>query len=199
MKPTLCQWLVLAGLLAGAGRLSAQLTAVEYVQNGATYNLQSQRGVPLSTVVNVPPGSDGLQPPTNSSYGSFNHPTTNQFQGLISFGAIAAPTDWTQLTNAGGLLHGTNPFSYQVAVAMQLPVGRTNGTLDNSIAIVLFRAQVGAPYLSRQVSFAFGSIIPPPNTDENGVLLPTNLVNTSYWQALPISASHGSCRPSTLP
>jgi len=92
MKQKLCLLWCLPVLWAGAGRLSAQITAVEFNQNLIPCNLQAQGGVPISTVSNVPPGSSGLQPAVNSSYGSFNHPTTNQFQGLISFGSVAAPT-----------------------------------------------------------------------------------------------------------
>jgi len=195
MKQKLCLLWCLPVLWAGAGRLSAQITAVEFNQNLIPCNLQAQGGVPISTVSNVPPGSSGLQPAVNSSYGSFNHPTTNQFQGLISFGSVAAPTDWTRLAGQSALLSGTNAFSCNTAVAMQLPVAMTNGTAASSIGLVLLRGQIGAPYLSRQVSFAFGSIIPPPGTDENGLLLSSNTVNTSYWQAMPVSASSGTNDP----
>jgi len=196
MKQKLCLWWCLLAVWAGTGRLLAQLTTVEFNQNLITYNLQAERGVPISTVSNVPPGSSGLQPTTNASFGSFNHPTIGQFQSFISFGSVVTPpgTNWMTVSNST-LLQGTNALNYQVATAMQIPVGLTNGKTASSIGFVLFRAQVGSPYLSRQVSYAFGSVIPPPNTAENSVLLPTNILNTSYWQGTPVSSTGGTNDP----
>jgi len=50
--------------------------------------------------------------------------------------------------------------------------------------MVLRRAQIGSPFISRQISFAFGSEIAAPSTDEHGLLL-TNVLNTDYWLPKP--------------
>ena len=63
MKQISCAGLCLLALLGGAGRSLAQpITAVQYNANGATLNLQSQRGQAISTSVNTSIGSDGQQP-----------------------------------------------------------------------------------------------------------------------------------------
>ena len=191
MKPNLRTLLGLAWLLgSAAGLLAGEAVPLGFSQRDTPYNLQSQRGVPISATVNTNSGSDGRMPSVNSSYNSPNPATANQFRGWVSFGAVTAPPDWVSVSNAAVLQPGTNGFSYLVAAAMQLPVGRTNGDTDNSICIVLRRAQVGSPYLSRQVSFPFGSIVSVPETDENGVLLPGGVPKESYWLPEPWSESN---------
>ncbi len=184
MNQNLCILLSLVGLMSGSSRLLAQfIGSVEYSQRDATYNWQSQRGVPISSVTNAPIGSDGRMPSASV--------TTNQFQGLVSFGAVTAPFDWLSVSNSS-ILSGTVAFSSDVAVAMQLPVGRTNGTNkgpNNPVCIVLRRAQISAPYLSRNVSFPFGSIVSVPETDINGVLL-TNVAPADYWMSQPYSGTN---------
>ena len=185
MKRRICTGLSLLLLLGAAGRLKADLlTAVDYAENGATVNLQSRRGVPISTASNSPAGSDGAMPTTltsnNGNNGSPVTPTAGQFQGLLSYGGVTGATNWMALSNA--TVNGSAAFSHNLAVAMQLPMGAVNnGGLDY---IIQRRMQVGAPYLSRQVSFSFGSVIPVPVTDENALLLATNLA-LSYWQGEP--------------
>ena len=103
-----------SGLLAGP----LLLVPFEFQQRATTYNLQSLAGVPISSVSNSPAGSDGRMPPASdpNESGTYNPSTINQFKSLVSFGAIAARTNWIALsTNA--LLRGTNPFSASVAVA----------------------------------------------------------------------------------
>jgi hypothetical protein len=184
MKRKLYRLLCVVLLMGGSSRLPAQILTVQFDQSATAWNLQSEGGVPISAVFNNPPGSDGLMPAANSSYGSYNPASASQFQGLISFGGACAPTDWTALSN-WACLQGTNAFSSAVAEAMQLPVGLTNASDLTSVCMVLVRAQIGAPYLSRQVSFLFGSVIPAPGTDANGVPLATNITSSSYWQAEP--------------
>ena len=185
-----CTLLALGAVLGGSWELRAvEVMPIAFDQTATTVNLQSQRGVPITSSVNTNMGSDGRLSAINSSYNSVNPATTNQFRGLLSFGGVTAPTNWLAVSNSALLRSGTNAFSYQVAAAMLLPVGRTNGSEDNSICMVLRRGEVGAPYLSRQVSFPFGSIIPVPLTDERGVLL-TNVAPESYWLPEPWSASN---------
>jgi len=173
-------------LLGTAATLLSQPVSLplEFRQSATLFNFQSQRGVPISTVTNVPPGSDGRMPTVNES-GSVLLPTTNQFSGYLSFGAIPGLTSnaWRTASNSV-LLRGTNAFSGPVAQAMGLPVGTSNNVAGGpQVAIILRRGQIGGPYLSRQVSFAFGSIVAAPVTDENGNLL-TNLT-VAYWLPKP--------------
>ena len=51
-----------AGLLAGFGVSAVTLVPVEFRQTSTPYNLQSQRGVPISSVTNLAVGSDGRLP-----------------------------------------------------------------------------------------------------------------------------------------
>lgn len=185
MKQKLSTLLCLTGLLGGAGWLKAdQLTSILYVQNGATINLQSQRGVPISTVTNAAAGSDGQMPTTLTSNDANNGapvtPSTNQFRGFLSYGGVHAPTNLSQLTNySSTFLSGRTNFSPGVALAMQLPMFNfSNGTY-----LVERRAQIGAPYFGRQVTYPFGSVIPTPVTDTSGVLLTNPLAG--YWQSVP--------------
>src|SRR5271166_3976519 len=92
MKQKLCLGLCLLSLMGGAGRLWGQITTVQFLQSGVTYNLQSRQGVPISTVVNPAIGSNGKQP-TNNASGSGYLPTTNQFAEMLSFGAVTATTN----------------------------------------------------------------------------------------------------------
>jgi hypothetical protein len=177
-----------AGVLVGDTTAAwAQVTLpLEFHQDQTPYNLQSQQGVPISTITNVPPGSDGQMPTQNESYGSANLPTTNQFQGFVSFGAVPglASNIWIGLTNYADLQAGSAPFSGSVAAEMGLPVGRSSTDPGSPVIIILRRAQIGAPYLSRAISFLFGSEIATPDTDENGSFL-TNTSNTVYWLPQP--------------
>lgn len=179
MKRNLCAGLCLVALLGGAGRSRAQtITAVQLTQNGATINLQSQRGQPISTSVNTGIGSDGLAPTVDSSSGGAANLTARQFAGLISFGGGAATTNNLILQTNNPYLQGTNGFSAVVAQNMQLPMGSDS----TGVQFIMRRAQVGAPYIGQAISYFFGSVIPVPSTDANGMPL-TN--GTSYWLAQP--------------
>ncbi len=177
--------LFLATVMVGSSTVSwaTETVPLEFRQPPTTFNFQSQRGVPISGTVNTNIGSDGRLPAVNES-GSANPATTNQFRGFMGFGAIVAPTNRPAISNSTILKNGTTAFSPSVVTAMQLPVAKTN----NNIIMVLRRAQVGAPFLSRQVSFLFGSVIPVPSTDENGLLL-TNILKEQYWFAEPHSTN----------
>ncbi len=149
-------------------------------------NYQSVAGVPISTNAGNPPGSNGNQPVGNESTGINTPPTQGQFQSLISHGAVAGLTfsQWQTVSNSATLKAGSTPFSGTVAAEMNLPRG-----LDNEqVVIVLRRAQIGAPYMSREVSFDFGSVVAPPISDERGVLLPGNS-STTYWLPEPYSTN----------
>ncbi|MGA2245700.1 MAG: hypothetical protein ABSH48_11930 [Verrucomicrobiota bacterium] len=183
MKQKLCLGLCLLSLLGVAGRLWAQVASVQFNQALATYNLQSVQGVPISTTVNTNIGSNGKQPTTNAS-GSGHLATTNQFSQMLSFGAVTATTNNSRLLLNNPYLQGSSNFNGTVAQQMQLPVGLNQ---DGTVAIVLQRARVGAPYLSQAVSFDFGAVIPPPVSDYTG----TNLtVGFTYWRAIPLLSTN---------
>lgn len=185
MKPSL-RSLFIGLVFAPAFAALAQPLALplEIRQPSTPWNFQSQRGVPISTVSNLPPGSDGRMTNFNSS-GSALLPTTNQFRSFIAFGgAPGLPlADWLARSNTF-LRFGTNPFSAAVAAEMRLPRGETS----TGMVMALRQVQVGAPYLTRQVSFPFGSIVEVPNTDENGVPL-TNIVASTYWLPEPYTTN----------
>ena len=182
MKKSLCVVLSLLGLVSGPGRLlgqsPGQITAVQFNQRATTINLQSQRGVPISTNVNPAIGSDGQEPNVDSS-GFNNTPTTNQFASLMTFGAVTAAKN---LSTNNPYLQGNNAFSLTVATNMQLPVG-----ISGSTVFVLRRAWVGAPYVAQTVNFYFGSVITPPGSDYRGTVL-TSVSPSLYWQAKPYPA-----------
>jgi len=189
MKQKLCLLCCLLVLWTGAGRLLAQqITALEFSQSATTYNLEAVGGVPISMVVGNPPGSNGKLAATNV-LGVPSPVTTNQFESLVSFGGLSAPTNWVILNSNSAYLSGTNHFSGVLAQAMGLPIGQSNG-----LAVMVFQnVQIGAPYVSSPVSYDFGSIIPTPATDVNGKVLGAN--GLGYWQTVPWSASNHANDP----
>ena len=170
----------LAVLLALAAPGAQAQDTPEFKQQLTPYNLQSQRGVPISNTNGVPVGSDGRMPIGINESGTANLPTPRQFQSFLAFGAIAARTNGVAVSNAS-TLNGNTPFSQVVVEDMQLPRAYSNTT----VAMVLRRAQVGAPYLSRRVNFSFGSLVEVPATDENSVSL--GVIKETYWQREPFS------------
>ena len=162
---------------------------LEFSPTATTYNFQSQRGVPISSVSNSPAGSDGRLPIGQNESGSLNPATTNQFAGLASFGGGLGLTraNWLAVSNSATLKAGTTAFCSAVADAMKLPVGRENGDLS-PIAVVQRQVRIGAPYLCRQSTTLFGSVIPVPETDEFGLSI-TNVAPSSYW--LPQPSTNG--------
>ncbi|MBI4325986.1 MAG: hypothetical protein HY674_12065 [Chloroflexi bacterium] len=178
-------------LFLGSGSLlmAALPTPLETRQHLTPYNFQSQRGVPLSSTNNVPPGSDGRAPTQTQQLAeglTANTPTANQFQHLTPFGGIPGLTfaDWQTVTNSTVLKAGTTPFAVAVALEMKRPVALSN----NVVVMVFRRVQIGAPFVSQAVSFLFGSVVPVPDTDEKGVLL-KGVAKESYWLAEPYSAT----------
>ncbi len=185
------------GLLVGAAAAQAQLILpleFRHVLNGDTkLNYLSQGGVPISTTVNVPPGSNGGQPTANESFNSFATPTGKQFRGFMSLGAIPGLklSDWQAVSNSPVLKAGVTPLDASVAIEQRLP--RAASTLPGGM-VILRRATVGMPILSRQVSFAFGQVIPPPSIDEGGVLLP-EANSGGYWLPEPHTTNAHAASP----
>ncbi|MSU85901.1 MAG: hypothetical protein EXS21_12475, partial [Pedosphaera sp.] len=181
---------VQAQTISGPAELRPDLT---------TFNLSSTRGVPVSSVVNNPVGSDGRAPREGTQLPPLpsGRATERQFQSAIFFGSGVRPVASAQLR--------TNLSLAGNAVALDLP--RLGGATPTHI---LLRARVGSPIVSRGVNYLFGSIIPVPDTDENGVLfssgaltqkdlagvsttLPTPLAQWSFEKDLrdSIGAMHG--------
>lgn len=163
---------------------------LEFHQPETTFNYRDQRGVPVSSVSAPPPniaGSNGKQPTTTDPDNIVETPTPKQFKNLLSFGGIPGKklADWQVVSNSAILKAGVTPFSGDVATKMMLPTASSGG----SVLMVMRRAQIGAPFLTRRVSFAFGSVITPPAKDENGVLLSAGSAST-YWRAEPYTANN---------
>ncbi len=162
--------------VAGA---AAQTLPLELRQDATRYNLASTNGMPISSTRGTPPGSDGRGPTVaqQQSAGLTTVPaTSNQFQSFVTFGALG-------VTPAARRASLKPELSY-VANAEILDVPR--GKVDGAIVAVMPRIRVGAPYVSRSVSFLFGAVIPVPDADEFGVLLST--VNTAVTPNRPIQA-----------
>ncbi|MFO1499279.1 MAG: hypothetical protein U1G07_12935 [Verrucomicrobiota bacterium] len=195
MKTILATACFAASLAMSGASLGQTVLPVEFrpVQLGETWiNFQSRGGVPISATANNPPGSNGKQPTGNESTGVFAPPTAGQFRGLMSMGAIPglALEDWQAVSNSVVLKAGTTAFSGAVAAEMRLP----RGVLANNAMMILRRVSVGAPFLSRQVSFAFGSVIPSPAVDERGALL-AGAVAPEYWGPEPFTTNTHSGAP----
>ena len=142
-----------------------QALPVAIIQDSTEYNRQTKRGVPISSTAGNPVGSDGRAP-----FGGAVT-TPGQFQSAIQFGSSSATRlvdSSGQVTTAGG--------SKQV----QFPTLVESGQVKASLR----RAIVGAPFLNRPVSFLFGSVIDPPDTDENGDKL-VGVLPGQYWLAKP--------------
>lgn len=177
-------WLLLALLLTSIPVRAATVLPLEFRQNDTTFNLSSRRGVPISRTAGNPAGSDGRQPLATENESGSNLPATGaQFQSVVSFGGVSAAIDHNAITTSAILRNGTTPFSPIVAAEMQLPLAKSNGV----VVMVLRRAHAGVPYLNRQVSFLFGSVIPVPETDEQGGLL--SIVPEQYWLPEPHSTT----------
>ena len=175
-------WCVLSWVLMLAlGQALGQTLPLEIRQDKTLYNYQSAGGVPISTTVDAASGSDGNAPTAAEQQNNnltINPPTGNQFSGFISWGAVAAPESPSGLTATNNL---GDDISYSGNAAnIGLPRGGSG-----SSQVVLMRAQVGAPYLNRPVSFLFGGIIPPPEEDEHGDMLPDSVLPSTYWLGEP--------------
>ena len=84
---TLRTLFVVLGCLGLCASAFGQSLPVAIRQDSTRYNLSSVNGVPLSSTVGVPPGSDGRAP--NPGSGSIR--TANQFQSAILFTSGVRP------------------------------------------------------------------------------------------------------------
>lgn len=177
IKVPLCCLGALAVVAVRADHNPVPATPFELRQDRTDYNYQSLRGVPISSTNGVPPGSDGRAPTPEQQRrdGLDESPASpQQFQSIITVGAVVAPRN-TNLNPA--LSYAANA----AAANLDLPRGEAGG----QILVVLVRARVGAPWVSRSVSFFFGSPIPPPLVDVDGNPLPPNVLAREYWHPEP--------------
>lgn len=183
--------LILAGMIGVGTSIHGQVVLpIEFraVEDGQTWiNYRAVGGMPISKTPGEPPGSNGLLPDGNESSDTDTPPTPGQFRGFMSFGAVPGHPQarWQQVANSTTLNQGTTAFSGEVAQNMQLPMASAGG----QILMILRRAQVGAPFVSRRSAFSFGSVVPPPDTDEEGTLL-EGIPPTAYWLPEPYTVNN---------
>ncbi|MBI4660165.1 MAG: hypothetical protein HY735_15100, partial [Verrucomicrobia bacterium] len=170
------------GCLGFCAASFGQALPVDIQQDATHYNLQKTNGVPLSNTVGTPDGSDGRAP----SPGSGSVGTVNQFQSVVLFASSVRPISANLDTTKSYAANAEN---------LDLPRATANAN-----AVILLSARVGAPFLSRSLSFLFGAVVPPPDTDEFGVLL--SVANTDvtpnravaapsdYWLAEPFTSNN---------
>lgn len=156
-----------------------QILSAEFRQENTELNQLSTTGVPISREVNIPPGSNGQMP------GSFeqgaeglteNPPTPGQFQGFHSFGGVIATTSF----NSNSASYG----SFQAYAEDHLPVADVAPEQTYYLTV----SRVGGIFAATTYEFFFGSIIYPPQEDENGN--PLTIPSTDYWAAEPVWASN---------
>jgi hypothetical protein len=159
-------WILCAALIQPA---FAEVVQID--QNAVLYSPSYQRGVNFSSLRGAP----GKPPVSSSSDGRApTGATPNQFQGMVTYGAVVIP-------KPGAKLQAGKNFEQNAAGGnLDLP----RGTAGGITTMVLRSSQAGASTFSQVVSFYFGSIISPPSSDENGVLL-TNVSPSEYWNAEP--------------
>ena len=183
------QSLGLPGLLLAshllAGTAGAQTAFLEMRETATLYNYGAVRGVPISSQVNVPPGSDG-RAPTPGYQQSIGETTqaanSNQFRSFVGFGAVAAPR--TPANLAAGSSLAAN------AANLGLPSG-TNGS--GTVVVIMLSGRVGGGYAPAVYNFKFGSTIPVPDAAIDGSPLgPTAALN--YWVAAPFTTNNHAGR-----
>src|SRR6266536_496109 len=125
---------------------AAQTLPLEIRQDATRYNLGSTNGMPISSTPGTPPGSDGRGPTVaqQQAAGLTTVPaTTNQLRSFIDFGALAVPPVDRRINLNAGLSYTAN------AENLDLPRAKVN----NQILVIMPTARVGAPFLSRSLSF----------------------------------------------
>jgi hypothetical protein len=159
----------LAACLLLCRSVAAVNLPLEARMDATPFNFQSGAGVPFSST---------------NELGEPVIPTPGQFGGFLSFGATPGldQASWLAVSNSSLLNQGTTPFSAEVAKQMRLPLAAAG----DAVLMAFRRAQVGAPYFYRQLSFAFGSIVSVPETDEQG-RLQTAVPRETYWLPEPYS------------
>lgn len=138
--------------------ISGFAAVIEFDQKAILYNTNYQRGV------NRVGGT------------TLAGATPRQFQGAIVYGAVTYQRLHPAALNSGG-------FNNQLEI-LDWPRSQN----PNDTVRVAIRLQAGAPYMSKQVSFLFGSVILPPDTDEDGNPLSAQ-ERLNYWRPEPFSTT----------
>ena len=174
------RWILGAVFLTSALTLNLYsqglVAPLEIRQSEAKVNFQSYKGVPLSSTVSDPEGSDGRAPTlADQQLDNLTElpPTANQFQSFISHSAIVRPLAPANLVAGRNLGQNANNI--------QLPRTPQSGVST----AVLTSATVGASIIGQRIEFFFGSEIRPPETDEFGDLLAENSAPEDYWLPEP--------------
>jgi hypothetical protein len=153
--------------------LTAQVGPLQLSTTETVFNRVSERGMPVSSDPSDP-DSDGRAPPLPA------YATPGQFKGFIAFGGIVSPRPTVDPL----------PTDHRVYAADALP-----RATDGVTTLYLARAQVGAPYFGRQVSFLFGSVVHAPATDIEGDPLQPGVTPGDYWLREPFSPdNHATAR-----
>ena len=189
-----------SGLIGTTALAQNPVGPLEIHQGEVLYNLQSMRGVPLSTnVYTVSSLPNGTGVTTNYVVGVTNKVAngTNFITGPTSDGRLLTPNDYASrgYTNAPATVHQFQALVSFGGLGMPFQPGQNANTnvnflnptaslaasaqviglpvgLSNGVVTWVFkRSAVGAPYISQSVSYKFGAIIPPPTTDERGTQL----------------------------
>ncbi|MEY3275507.1 MAG: hypothetical protein RL153_773, partial [Verrucomicrobiota bacterium] len=176
----------MAALLVGLASFSLQAVEKLPIQADTPrdrINLQSAAGVPLSSAVGNPAGSDGRAPApgTENASGSFDEATAGQFLTAMPFSGGAVSSDWVS-KSLSATLGGSTSFAAAMA-DLQLPTG-VSGT---NVVAAFRRLRLGFPYQNKASPYSFGSVIPVPDLDEAGQAL--NVVKERYWIAEPYTTN----------
>ena len=108
--------------------------------------------------------------------------TVGQFRGIALFGGVVRPGSHPNGPEANVSALDTNR-SYELNARS---IGLQHGPPSGPVKYVLRTAQAGASTYSRNSSYNFGAIIPPPDTDVNGLPL-LDLSPRDYWFAEPFT------------
>ena len=146
------------------------------------YSTNSQHGINHLSARGWPgkPGVSTLYGSTNGNDGRLTtaSASSNQFTGVLTYGGLVAPTN---RPTAGTTLSGGYAAN---AATLGLPRGSN---------AVLRSAHIGAPVFAQAASYAFGSVVAPPGTDENGNAL-TTVAPAAYWWPEPVTNSPWAAR-----
>ena len=166
--------LILPWLLLLPFAAHAQTFPLALNQDLVNYNPHPAGGLPLSNEAGNPVGSDGRGPAADATLGV---PADSQWRGVVTFGHVLKRVK-------SSIESDTYPYDDNPAV---FPNDTYRNESPTTPKFVLQRATVGAPYIARSVSFLIGSVIPPPDTDENDVAL-DGVEPEDYWFLKPDEA-----------
>ncbi|MDB4805109.1 hypothetical protein OAH16_00740 [bacterium] len=134
-----------------------------------TYNLRSMIGVPISTTLGDPLGSNGLSPTSDA--------TAGQFMGFYSAGAVVAPQK-----DASSKLDGT--------ISLFKNVDNLGLPKSEDGEYTLLSGVSGGAIMSPQASLMFGGIVSVPEKIKVGSEEVAVRNPDAYWAKEPFKAGH---------